>query len=174
MNRSTKELLLAAPAPLQLGTYFSAQAPDASLATDFIELLTPHNPQAAQAFGEELNDIQPGPDEADELYPLMDRICDALTEHGPPFSYFGSYEADASWGVWPNRERLETVADDEESTVLYARDLTNQGETFQARLSEQQLEALREDQLRPNHEYIWDGGWANLWDRQGINVWNPY
>lgn len=174
MSRKTKEMLLSGPPPLQLGTYFSSQAPDASLAADFIELLAPYNAQAAKELGDELNDIQPGPDEADELYPLVDRICDALSEHGPPFSYFGSYEADGSWGVWPSRERLESITDEEGSTVLFARELVDQSETFQPRLSEQQLEALREDQLKPSHDYIWDGGWANLWDRQGINVWNPY
>jgi hypothetical protein len=180
MKSGAKKLILGTPAaePLKLGTYFPAQMIDAPFVAELIELLATQNPAAGEEFGSWLNEIQPGPGEDDELYEILDRITDALSHFGPPYAYFGTYEADASWGMWPNREALETDADHPDAPVVMAGELVDRSERFREHLSPEELAALEPyltvEGQPSTVEYIWDGGWANLWDRSGRNVWNPY
>lgn len=46
----------------------------------------------------------------DETHELVDALQDALSEHAPPYCYFGTHEGDGSdFGFWPSMDAIEEL-----------------------------------------------------------------
>jgi hypothetical protein len=62
---------------------------------------------------------------------LTNDLIDALSEHAPPYAYFGSHEGDGSdYGFWPDIESLEDSARHEPDCVLKVSDTGDVPSTF--------------------------------------------